>query len=253
MNNLSDKKTAFDPRVRLLLVICLSSMGVLISRPWFLLAVLFITMLLVILLGGSFIVLLKRMRWAAYLFVFFTIIQSIFGSGEPLIAIGSITLVSAYGLEQASLFALRMGIIILSATLLLEEDSSHLIQGLVQCKVPYELAFMTLIAIRFLPLMLEEMQNSVTAIQLRGVDLKHIPLNKRLKVYTYLLLPVLSQTVFRARELSMSLDLRGFGLSKPRTHYVVLQATARDKRFMVLTLIFTAVVLVIYYTGLLAF
>ena len=45
--------------------------------------------------------------------------------------------------------------------------------------VPYEIAFMVLMAIRFLPVLGEEVRDALTAIQLRGVKIKEIPLGQK--------------------------------------------------------------------------
>jgi energy-coupling factor transport system permease protein len=42
-------------------------------------------------------------------------------------------------------------------------------------RIPYEIAFMVSVAIRFLPLLTDEIKNVVTAVQLRGIELDKIP------------------------------------------------------------------------------
>ena len=60
-----------------------------------------------------------------------------------------------------------------------------LIYGLIAMRLPYELAFMVLLAIKFLPLFKEEFTDSIIAVQLAGTDLIKIPLGKLCHIITY--------------------------------------------------------------------
>lgn len=68
-----------------------------------------------------------------------------------------------------------MLIIISSALLLLTAKPMELVLGLIRLKIPYEIAFMVLLAIRFLPVLVEEVQDALTAIQLRGSRSRRSP------------------------------------------------------------------------------
>ena len=108
-------------------------------------------------------------------------------------------------------------IVIAAAVVMTTANSRDIIQGLIQWKVPYELAFMVTIAIRFLPLLQEEATDTLTALQLRGVNLKKIPILKRLRTYSYLLMPLLTSVLIKARDLSVAMEMRAFRAYPQRT------------------------------------
>ena len=245
--------SAFDPRTRLAIVVCLSGMSIVFSSLWWMSGLFLFTLLTAVFFGGKFWVLLRRFVWVFYMFVALLLLQSIFNGGEPVyLALGTVKLITAPGLASALLFALRIVIIVLSASILLQESSRRMTQALVQLRVPYELAFMTSVALRFVKILMEEMGNSLIAIQLRGVNLKKIPLRKRMSVYTYLFLPVLSGAIFKARQLSLSLELRGFKLHDSRTSYFSLCLQRADWLVIACMFLLTAAALIVYFAEIIA-
>jgi len=88
-------------------------------------------------------------------------------------------------------------------------------------KVPYEIAFMVSIAVRFLPIFRNEMIDMVTALQLRGIDLKKLGYREKIKVYQYLLLPITTNSILMAKELATAMEMRGFRAYAQRTSYRV--------------------------------
>ena len=103
-----------------------------------------------------------------------------------------------------------------------------LIQAMVQVRLPYEVAYMVSIGVRFVPQMVEEMKDSLTALQLRGVVIEELRLKKRLSLYAYLLLPVIAASLQNARELAMSMDMRAFRAMRERTSYYILSLRHSD-------------------------
>ena len=240
---------AYDPRTRLCFVLCLSGLAIVINSPLWLAGVFVITLVIAVFFGGGISSSMRFTRWILYMAVFLLLLQSIFGAADRVyLAIGGITLLTDYGIISALLFALRMSVIIISASILLCENSRRMVQAMVQMRMPYEIAFMVSTAIRFMRMLSEEMNNSLLAIQLRGVNLKKIPVRKRVTVYTYLLLPVLSGAIFKARQLSLSLELRGFKLYHQRTSYFRLELTKKDKVLIFLTILFTVIIIAAYFT-----
>jgi energy-coupling factor transport system permease protein len=87
---------------------------------------------------------------------------------------------------------------------------------------------MVCVGIHFIPLLTQEMQDSLTAVQLRGIDLKNIPVRRRVKVYTYIFLPAAGSAVIKAQDLAASMELRGFRAYPTRTSLIVLRMNAAD-------------------------
>lgn len=220
---------SLDPRSKLVMVLVISSLAVW-TRDLIILAFLFVlSAAACLLVGSSMAGVFKKWKYFLWLFLAMVIIQSLFSAeGEPLLAVDRYVLVSDAGLFMGGHTIIRFLIIMTSALVMLSSHSRAIIQGLVQWKVPYELAFMVSVAIRFLPLLQEEIMDMMTAIQLRGVNLKRIPLLRRLKTYAYLLMPMIASVLIKSRELSMAMELRAFRAYPTRTSYRTLTFAAPD-------------------------
>ena len=240
---------SFDPRARLALVFALSSLGVFINDPWWLAGIFLLTLFTAWGFGGNWYVLKKTLPWVLSLLILFAFLQSLTRCGEPVfLALGRLTLLTGRGISEAVQFALRVLIIVVSASVLARETSRRIVQALVQMRIPYELAFMTSVGVRFLKVLRDEMGNSLVAMQLRGVELKKIPLVKRLPIYTYLLLPVLSGAIFKARQLSLSVELRGFKLHYQRSSYFRLSLMPHDWLVIIASFLAAVLVLAAYFS-----
>ena len=208
-----------DPRTKMVIVVCLSTLALIYNTPERLLQLLIATVLLLLLFRidiPSVWVYLKR--FLQLMLVVF-IIQCIFTrGGEVLLSLGSIALVSSQGLLAGASLVLRIIVIISAALILTTFSSRDFILGLVQWKVPYELAFMVTIAMRFLPLFRDEFINVVTSVQLRGVELKQVSWGKRIELFRCLLFPVVFSALLKAQQLAVAMESRGFRAYPQRTY-----------------------------------
>ena len=117
-----------------------------------------------------------RLKRLWYVFIVLALVQSIFTyGGEPLLALGGIEILTTKGLETGISIILRMSIIIYSALIILITSPMDMVYGLAAMKMPQEIGFMVLLAIKFLPLIKEEFIDSIIAVQLAGADLKEYP------------------------------------------------------------------------------
>jgi energy-coupling factor transport system permease protein len=207
-----------DPRTLIISAMCVSLTAVFVRDVRILSIVLYCTLRLALLVDVNPLNVIYRLRHFLILIVFTSLLQSIFvRSGQVLLAINGFPLITSGGLLIGLTVLMRMAILLISGTITASCGAKKGIQGLIQMRIPYEIAFMVYISIHFLPMLSQEMSDSVTAIQLRGVDFKRIPFSKRMKIYTYLFLPVIASTIVKAREISASMELRGFRAGKRRT------------------------------------
>ena len=138
---------------------------------------------------------------------------------------------------KATEFILRLMIIIVSSVILTTSTSREIIQALIQMGLPYEIAFMVSISIRFLPLFKDEMRDMVVALQLRGIDLKKIKLKEKLLTYKYLLLPITANSILRARELATAMEMKAFRAYPKRSSYKILKMNKIDYLIITISLI----------------
>ncbi|MFI3174075.1 MAG: energy-coupling factor transporter transmembrane component T [Bacillota bacterium] len=227
-----------DPRSKLCLVAVLSSFAVL-YRDVFVLGILFFVAVLIGQLSGvqlSFI--WKKMKRFLQPLLFIIIIQSMFTTGgQPLLHIGEFTILSEFGLIRGLEFLLRMGIIIVLGFFLSTSSQREIAEGLLALKIPYELAFMATLGAKFIPIFSEEFVDSLNALMFRGIDLQKLSLPKKIKVYTYILTPVVSNSILRGKELAIAMELRGFRLNNSRTNFYQLQLQPRDYATMILSFV----------------
>jgi energy-coupling factor transport system permease protein len=236
-----------DPRSKLVLVLCLSTLGVFIQDIGILAAVLCLSAVLSVVSGSELFALARKFKRILWLFVAIAVIQSIFApSGRVLVHLGGIKLITAGGLYKGVAMVLRMSIVMVSATIMATSNSREIVQGLVQWKVPYEIAFMVSVAIRFLPLLTDEIKNVVTAVQLRGIELDKIPPRQRFKVYSYLIMPVVSGAVIKSRELATTMETRAFRAYPARTSYMVLSMQRADYAVIFASLVISILTLILY-------
>ncbi len=229
-----------DPRTKILLIICLTTLAVLALDIIYLACVFGVALVINICLRSDLPGALKKMRYLISLIVFISIVQSLtVKGGMPLVYIKNTVFISTKGLQYGAEFALRMSIVILSSLIAMTASSREMIDGLIKLKVPYEIAFMASITLRFLPIFRDEFANRLNALKLRGCDLKKAGLMKKLKIYSYLLAPTVSGSMIRSRELAESIEARGFRAYGKRSALRTLKLNVLDYFVIICALICT--------------
>jgi energy-coupling factor transport system permease protein len=117
------------------------------------------------------------------------------------------------------------------------EGVALLLRPLRRWRVPAdEFALMTLIALRFLPLMLEETNQLMKAQQARGADFSKGTLRKRGRVMVALFVPTMRGALRRAGELATALESRGYAPFGEQTMLYETHLRARDYGTLALVL-----------------
>ena len=237
-----------DVRTKIILVLCFSTPAVLIQDSYILLGILILSVIVSLFIGSDLKKVLRTLSRIWYMFFILMLAQSIFnGPGMELLSIGRFTILTSGGIIKGVEFMLRLLIIIVSATIMTTSNQREIVQGLNQWKIPYEISFMVSIAIRFLPMLAEEIKNTLTAIQLRGIDPKELKFSRRIKLYRYIFNPVLINTVKKAQKLSVAMETRAFRAYPTRTSYLVLRFARIDYLIISIFLVLLAAVLFLYY------
>ena len=156
------KQINIDPRTKLAIVALLSTLGLIYKDLLSLVIILSVAILIALALNSNFISVVSRLKKLLGLILVIAIIQSIFiKEGNSVISLGSLSLLTDIGIMKATEFILRLMIIIVSSVILTTSTSREIIQALIQMGLPYEIAFMVSISIRFLPLFKDEMRDMV--------------------------------------------------------------------------------------------
>lgn len=237
-----------DPRVKLFYIVVLTTLAVLAKDILYLSIVVVAGIIIDLALKVQFLDALRRIRHFLWLLLFIGIVQSLtVKGGTVLINIGKVNFLTTKGIQYALEFIMRMSVIILSGLIASSTDGREMADGLLKLKMPYELVFMSGIALRFLPVFREEFSVRINAIAMRGINIKKLPLLKKIKVYSYLVSPTIASCFIRSAELSRSMISRGFRAAKSRTMYRELKLTMRDWCLTALALLAAAAYLYCMY------
>lgn len=140
------------------------------------------------------------------------------------------------GLRSASI--LSLGLLMCWTT-----DSRDILNGLVDLRVPYSVAFMVVTAVRFLPIIITEVATVITVQRLRGFNPKKIG-SGIVKTSLNILTPTLANCVRRTGTLAVSIQSRAFRANPERTFLKKLKFSDLDKA-VVTVFIFIAISVVI--------
>jgi energy-coupling factor transport system permease protein len=235
-----------DPRTKMVMVICLSSLAMLYNTPGQLLLVLAVTVALLLVFHFELSAIGEYIKPFLSLMLFLLVIQCVFTpSGRVLLAVGPLPMITTGGLALGFSVVLRIVVITAAAMLFVTFSSRDFILGLVQWKVPYELAFMVFIALRFLPIFRDELVSVVTAVQLRGVDLKKVPWGQKIGLYRRLIFPVVYGVMLKAEQLAVSMESRGFRVYPTRTYLRKLNFCHADYFAMIIFLVITMMLIMV--------
>jgi energy-coupling factor transport system permease protein len=122
-------------------------------------------------------------------------------------------------------FYYGLAVIAKSTTLLLlvplcvfTTDPNNLVVGLVRMRVPYALAFAFTSTLRFFPLLFDEVASVIEAQRLRGFAAEELGAVARVRTYAKVAVPVILGALFKAQQVEVVLQSRGFSGRRGRTY-----------------------------------
>lgn len=159
------------------------------------------------------------------------------------------------GLRTAGFMGIRLITLILGSSLMtftttpnqLTDGIESLLRPLKVIHVPvHEVAMMMSIALRFIPILLEETDKIMKAQQARGADFESGGLIKRAKAMVPILVPLFISAFRRASDLAMAMEARCYRGGKGRTKMKPLHYALRDGvAFLIYVAYITAIVVLI--------
>ena len=243
----------FDPRLKLVLTIAYIVLLFAASNPLGLaLSILF--------LGGMYMVakipfkmILKSLKPILPIVIFTAVLNLFFvaGEGEPLVRVWFLT-IYAEGVRYAVLMAVRVMALIAGTSLLtyttspivLTDAIEQLLKPLGKLHFPvHELAMMMTIALRFIPLLIDETEKIMNAQKARGAMLDNGKFMDRIKALVPVLIPLFISAFRRADELAMAMECRCYHGGEGRTRLKVLKFGALDVKCAVVLTLCLAVIL----------
>ena len=172
-----------------------------------------------------------------FFLLFITMVFNLFLTpGTELFSIWKLT-ITVEGLKMAGMMAIRLVFLITGSSLMtltttpnnLTDGLEKLLRPLKLFKVPvHEISMMMSIALRFIPILIEETDKIMKAQMARGADFESGGLIKKAKNMVPLLVPLFVSALRRANDLSYAMEARCYHGGEGRTRMKVLKMAARD-------------------------
>ena len=240
-----------DPRMKLILtIVYIVGVFMVSNLLGYLISLLFLY-IVVRISGIRFSYLVKGIRPLRFILIFTFVLNLFFAQGETvLLDLGFFTL-TAEALSYASYFALRLVFLVMGTSVLtlttspvqLTDGLERLMHPLQRFRFPaHELAMMMTIALRFIPLLLEETDKIQKAQMARGADFETGNLIARAKAMIPLLVPLFVSSFRRANDLAMAMEARCYRGGDHRTRLRELRYTRLDAYGVAAMAVFLAVI-----------
>ncbi|MBQ6626584.1 MAG: energy-coupling factor transporter transmembrane protein EcfT [Ruminococcus sp.] len=241
-----------DPRVKILsltaflvLVFCTSN--------FYSLALVATTVLAIVLMSSVPLRLyFKSLKMILFIVLITSLLNLFYGTGDPIYQFW-IFKVTLSGIYNAIFVTVRIiCLILVSSALTFTTSPTDLTDALERLMKPltifkikvHEIAMMMTIALRFVPLLLEETDKIMSAQKARGADMESGNLIARVKALIPVLIPLFVSAFRRAYELAVAMECRCYQGGQGRTRMKQLRLGARDYVSMgVILLVICGVVL----------
>jgi energy-coupling factor transport system permease protein len=228
-----------NPLTKLLVLLCLSTLAMVFLNLILLIGIITVCLLLSFVAHISARQLWSYTRIFIYLIIFLVIVQGIFypytvthplikaPANSPILA--NYTLLSLDGLLYGLTLGIRLISLVIASTIFgLTTTPRDFLTSLRKIKVPFEIAFMVNIALRFIPDIKNKASEVLLAQTARGLELEKGSLFKKLRNLTPLLVPLLINYLLTARTSAVTIETRAFRWKTNRTYMRAINMTSVD-------------------------
>jgi len=230
-----------DPRTKIIITLSVMVLAVATTSPRIYLVISLFLLALSFASAVPFCYFFRNLKSFVWLFLVTFLLHIFFASGEAtkLFSFRFIN-VTYEGVTNGVIYSWRLAIFIFCAAFLslttqaveLTDATFRFFSPLKRLKFPIEeLSLITMISLRFIPLLLEEAFNLKKAQLSRGASFGG-GLIRRIKKTLPLLVPLFVSSFRKAEELALALDARGFRSGQTRTSFQRLILETRDYLFL---------------------
>ena len=226
-----------DPRVKLVMIL-LYIISVFFVVDYAMYGALFLFVIAVALMSKVPLrVLFRTVRTIVVLVLITAIINLFFTQGDEMLFSWKFIHIYKEGVERAIKLALRLILLMLFPSLLtltttpmeLTDAIESLLSPLKLIKVPvHAIALIMSIALRMIPILMEETNKIILAQKARGADFDTGGALKKAKAMIPVLVPLFVGAFRRADELALAMDARCYSSVATRTKYKVMHLALRD-------------------------
>ena len=217
--------TRLHPTTALIVVAAVAAIALTTLQPLILgsLAIFFLAVILLGRLPRSTLLVLVAVIPLCF---FITLLQAL-AQQQDIVArvpLGPITAeISGYGIRLGLLVTLRVLVLsLLMTTFITVVHPARLTRAVHALGVPFKYAYTLTLALRFLPLMLEELATVRAAQKARGYDLDQANVVVRVARLFPLAVPLMLTALRRAETIALAMDLKAFNAVRERSYYVDL-------------------------------
>lgn len=173
--------------------------------------------------------------------------------GEILVKLGFIR-ITKEGVSIAFFMALRLIYLVIGASLMtltttpndLTDGLERILGPLKKVRVPvHEISMMMSIALRFIPILLEETERIMKAQKARGADFESGNLIQKAKSMVPLLVPLFVSAFRRANDLAMAMEARCYRGGEGRTKMKPLHYERRDRNAYVVLAVYLVCMMIL--------
>mgnify|MGYP004703933997 CR=1 FL=1 len=241
-----------DPRVKLFATLiyiislfCFKGIAALLVATVFLIAVIRVSKV-------PFHFMVKGLKTIMVLMIITALFNLFLTPGEPLVTFW-IFKITAEGIKSAALMTIRLIYLILGTSIMtLTTTPNQLTDGLEKALMPlskigipvHAIAMMMSIALRFIPILIEETDKIMKAQMARGADFENGNLIQKVKNMIPLLVPLFVSAFRRADDLAMAMEARCYNGGEGRTKMKPLRYMKRDHLAYVIVFAYFVVILV---------
>lgn len=225
-----------DPRVKLMAtVIFIIGLFLVDNILGYVLAAAFLVMA-IRLSHVPFKFMIKGMKAILFLLILTAVFNLFLTQGEPLVQIWKLT-ITKEGVRTAVFMAIRLSFLIVGSSVMtltttpnnLTDGLESLLNPLKKLHIPvHEIAMMMSIALRFIPILMEETDKIMKAQIARGADFESGNLINKAKSMVPLLVPLFISAFRRANDLAMAMESRCYRGGEGRTKMKPLIYQKRD-------------------------
>lgn len=197
---------------------------------------------------------LKGLRPVLFLLIFTILLNTIHATGDNVLVEWGFVRITVEGLINAAFLAIRLVMLIIGSSLLtFTTTPSELTDGIEKLAAPlkifkvpvHEMAMMMSIALRFIPILVEETDKIMKAQQARGASFDTGSIVQKAKALVPLLVPLFVSAFRRATDLAMAMEARCYRGGKGRTKMKPLKYKGVDYVTILVLVAFCAVLVVV--------
>lgn len=192
--------------------------------------------IMVMLSKVPFSYIVRGLKPICFMLVFTAALNLFWTPGTTVLELGVLD-ITWEGLYKSGFISLRLILLVLGSSLMtltttpnqLTDGLEHLLRPLKYLHVPvHELAMMMSIALRFIPILIEETDRIMKAQTARGADFESGNIARRLKNMLPILIPLFVSAVNRAGDLALAMDARCYHGGANRTKMHPLRYQGKD-------------------------